>query len=612
MDIDLTPKPTSKAAAKNPVAVLTGPVRNVNAWAFVRIGKLARPVRRYVAIRSCQLSVFDVEGARTPLVTLVLAGATITYNFSKCEAVVKHDGGRVAVQWNSEVELRACKAAYEYANRSVEDCYKLVSHRQLGKGRASEVVFAFNVSSGEHAAVKVISKDKTRPTDREFAEKEVSIRMSVQHPYIVQTLDLFESPHDLFLVMEFMGGSTLHRRMLVRNAPVPEPHARVVMVRVLSALAYLHSREIIHRNIKAENILLDLADELRWSSTAKLSDLGLACFVDDPESSRQIVGTPEYLAPEAAVMATDGAGVRQVVFGTEIDLWASGVTLYNLLSQQLPFDGESTPEVLRAVRGGQFRFPRDGSANVSQSAKSLIRSLLNVDRRKRLTAQTALLHPWFSNPCSSSSPSGAPSSPRRWPRAGFPMFRAAATVVVSICRLARATPGVYLEAMSGQGHTMKRFQFSVTGINIAPKSDQVSPVSRTLEVYGSPPMSPTLSSRISTGSSVISRASVVQVNVPVSDVTSATSGHGGSVVGSRIASGVTRKDSKMEALAKGLIDVLRMDGVYPPVYVEKGNFRKRGGTSRDSDNVVSPTGLDDGSSGTRSDNPVGRRRHFGA
>ncbi len=398
-------------------ASLAGPTRSATGWASVKWAVLSRLSRRYVVLRSCMLEIFDDDDCRTPILSVCVCGGTLSTVPSRREVIMKASGQRVVVQWTTEREFRACIAAFNYANRDINDFYKLVQQRQLGRGRASDIVFAFDVTTGVHTAVKVVSKQDTRPTERLFAEREVAIRSTVQHPAIVQTLDIFENPTALYLVMEYMSGGPLHRKMLpkskaddssVQPKPLHEADARLIMARLLCALRHIHSRGIVHRNVKPDNILLDNTDDAKWPETAKLSDLSLACKLDDAEASVAVVGTPDFLSPEASCMVTTASGQRQVLFGTEVDMWAAGVTLYNILSGALPFDGESTSEVLRKVRNASFDFAPPAFANTSHTVRSLIRALLNPCRRRRLTAAAALQHPWFTG--------GAPLQPTAQPR----------------------------------------------------------------------------------------------------------------------------------------------------------------------------------------------------
>lgn len=494
-------------SAKPTMAVLAGPTRSFTGWAMVRLGKLSRAARRFVILRSSNLTICTTENPRSALVTVPVTGASMSLTTTRFECHIRASSHRVWIQWATETDLRVCKQAFEFANRRVEDYYKLVTHKQLGRGRSSEVVFAFDTATGDHAAVKIMNKDKARTTDREFAEKEVRIRMTIQHPCIVQTLDIFESPFDLFVVMELMNGGPLDRRLIKQNAPLSEPEARIIMRRLFAALSHLHSRGIAHRNVKPQNIFLDVSDDVRWSETAKLSDFGLACLLDDPDSTRQVVGTPEYLAPEASIMTRTPDGEREVVFGTEVDMWAAGVTLYNMLSLELPFEGEYPPDVFKKTRAGKFPFSKRGFGAVSKEAISLIKSLLNIDRRKRPTAETVFLHPWFQKDAPShigelESETRALSLTNNFASMsdGLFRFRAAVLAIRVMHRIATKTPGLHLKPMRIE----KRFHFGVSGINIAPLATDIDP-----KGDGIPPRhSATVISRISTSSTVKSRSSM--------------------------------------------------------------------------------------------------------
>lgn len=436
--------------------------------------------------------------------------ATMTLTPTRNECLVRVATHRVSIQWGNDAELRICKSAFEFANRHIDHYYKLLTHRVLGKGRASEVVFAFDTATGDHAAVKIVNKENSRSSDREFAENEVRIRMTVQHPCIVQTLDIFETPYDLFLVMELMAGGTLDRRISRHTVPLTESEARLVFRRIIAAVQHLHARNIVHRNIKPQNIFLDHSDDVNWANTAKLSDFSLACFLDDPNASRHIVGTPEYLAPCATIMSRTPDGKGQVVFGTEMDMWALGVTLYNLLSMNLPFEGDYPPEVFKKARQGHIPFPNHAFSHVSAEAISLIRSLLNVDRRKRLTAHTILLHPWFRHKYStdrfadvehlSFSLEGCTFS------APMQRLRAAARAVIFISRLVNSTPDVHLEMPV---RAERHFHFNVSGVNIAPARNASRVQIQAIKGEGILPArkSATVMSRVSTGSTVKSRSS---------------------------------------------------------------------------------------------------------
>lgn len=534
-------EPIAPKAPKPVMAVLTGPTRSCVGWAMVKTSKLLRLTRRYVILQSAKLTICIDDNPRSQILSIPLSDATLISTSARNECLFRTPNNRIWVHWTSEADFRACRAAFEFFSRLIDDYYKLVTHRQLGKGRSSEVVFAFDTSNGDHAAVKILNKDKVRSADREFAEKEVLIRASVQHPCVVQTLDIFESPFDLFIVMELMAGGSLDRKIAKMGHPLDEIDARIVMRRLFAALHHLHVRNIAHRNIKPQNIYLDVADDVHWPGTIKISDFSLACLLDDPDCRRRIVGTPEYLAPEASFMTPTIDGSREVVFGPEMDMWACGVTLYNLLSMQLPFEGDTPADVFKRSRRGRVRFGH-AFASVSYEGMSLIRALLQVDRRKRLTAETALLHPWFlsqnglNDGSSSESETLSNCDVHAAPDNSDGMFgmlelsdgirrlRIAATAVLMLVRLCKQTPAVPDLA---KRRVEKKFQFNVSGVNIVPMKstewDDYAPIQTYDHVWGGiepksievvlgkdgvgRTVSGTAMSRVSTGSTAKSRSS---------------------------------------------------------------------------------------------------------
>jgi Protein kinase domain len=261
--------------------------------------------------------------------------------------------------------------------------------------------------------------------------------------------------------MEYMDGGSLAHRVASKSVPrITENEARLIMARLFSALSYLHLRGIVHRNVKPENILLEAPGEPRWPDTVRLSDFRMACYlhadlapsIDAAEFAYQLVGTPDYMAPEAAVMIMQPDGSRRPTLGTETDMWAAGVTLYNILSQgALPFPGATAPEVLRNARHAPIPFDTcPAFRDVSLSAMSLIRALLNPDRRKRPSAESVLYHPWFDsyNLCAGRSVMRDP------PLVGYQKFRVLASCVRFLVRVCAITPGMPKVLLSAVGMRM--------------------------------------------------------------------------------------------------------------------------------------------------------------
>ena len=178
--------------------------------------------------------------------------------------------------------------------------------------------------------------------------------------------------------------------MLVPGGRFSELDARRLVRHVCEALAYLHEKDVIHRDVKPDNVLLSCA--VRSECQGKLADLGLALRATNATT---MCGTPHYFAPE--VISSQGG------YGKGVDVWGLGVVLYVLLSAQPPFEEEGLYEQILA---GDYDFDEDWD-HVSEGAKDLVRSLMTVDPLQRPSVEKALKHPWLGESPKSLSQLGA-------------------------------------------------------------------------------------------------------------------------------------------------------------------------------------------------------------
>ena len=141
----------------------------------------------------------------------------------------------------------------------------------------------------------------------------------------------------------------------------------------------VHEERIIHRDIKPDNVMITVEDDVR------LIDFGLSKASKSGKQLKTVAGTPFYMAPEVL----DGAYSKQA------DIWSLGVILYTLVSGYLPFQGSNAADVFRKIKEGDFHFNHPEFNSVSTECKDLIKKLLVVKEKSRLTGQNALKHPWF-------------------------------------------------------------------------------------------------------------------------------------------------------------------------------------------------------------------------
>lgn len=247
-----------------------------------------------------------------------------------------------------------------------------------------QVRLAHDHLTDQHVAIKMVPR-LGRENETQFLAREIQIILSVSHPNIVRTIDVFVRSRRIHFVMEYLAGGELFD-FIAENTHFTEAHAATVMNDLLRALFYLHARGIAHRDVKLENLL---CANQTWPLHVKLADFGFANYVNacaEPMLS-SFVGTPYYIAPEM---------LRGDPHGRPVDVWASGVVLYILLSGKFPFGGSNEAEYYQRVLSKEAYFPDEEWSTISDEAKELVRGMLCKDPRKRFTTEQCLMHSWLS------------------------------------------------------------------------------------------------------------------------------------------------------------------------------------------------------------------------
>jgi len=255
----------------------------------------------------------------------------------------------------------------------------------LGQGSYAIVKEAIHVKTNKKYAVKVINKKLMR--GKEFMilnEIEILKRVSRGHPNIVTLYDYFETPNNLYLVMDLCTGGELFDRIYNRGHYYEADAADIIRT-VCSAVAYLHDKNIVHRDIKAENMLFLSTEE---NAPLLIADFGLSKIIDNQINVLMTTcGTPGYMAPEV---------IRRTGHGKPVDMWSIGVLTYFLLCGYTPFDCQRMDEEVNNILAGNYKFePVQYWFAVSDTARDFIRKLLVVNPNLRMTAKQALQHPWL-------------------------------------------------------------------------------------------------------------------------------------------------------------------------------------------------------------------------
>jgi calcium-dependent protein kinase len=256
----------------------------------------------------------------------------------------------------------------------------------LGVGSFGRVFLAQNIYTLELIAMKEIPKtSEDLLTDSEIMD-EIEILKNLDHPDIVRIMEFYNTESSYYIINEFCPGGELYDQI---NNVFSETQIAVMFRQILSGLAYLHSNNIVHRDLKLENILIKEVEKSKETNedlfVLKIIDFGTAKIFDKNKHARAIVGSSYYIAPE----------VLNKKYSFECDLWSAGVILYMFIVGHAPFDGKSDREIMEKVKKGDYLKNEERWLNSSKEVRDLINKLLKYKPEERLTAFEALKHPWF-------------------------------------------------------------------------------------------------------------------------------------------------------------------------------------------------------------------------
>nr|XP_057935450.1 serine/threonine-protein kinase SIK2 isoform X2 [Doryrhamphus excisus] len=248
--------------------------------------------------------------------------------------------------------------------------------RTLGKGNFAVVKLARHRITKTEVAIKIIDKTQLDAVNLEKIYREVQIMKMLDHPHIIKLYQVMETKNMLYLVTEYAKNGEIFD-YLAKHGPLSEMEARRKFWQILSAVEYCHNRNIVHRDLKAENLLLD------GHMNIKIADFGFGNFFQPGEPLATWCGSPPYAAPEVF----EG----QQYEGPQLDIWSMGVVLYVLVCGALPFDGPTLPVLRQRVLEGRFRIPYF----MTEDCEHLIRRMLVLDPSKRLSVAQIKEHKWM-------------------------------------------------------------------------------------------------------------------------------------------------------------------------------------------------------------------------
>jgi calcium-dependent protein kinase len=258
------------------------------------------------------------------------------------------------------------------------DSYSL--GEQIGIGGFSTVYRCIHLKSSEARAVKVIDKAKIKGKIAQL-DLEFRILMELDHPSIIKIFEIFETPYLLYIVQELCSGGEPCKEIWKRGK-FSEEDASKIMRQLTSSLIYMHSFNICHGDIKAENLMLKYPGDF---SSLKLIDFGFSKRLRYGEVVTAAHGTYLYLSPEFVMGYAD----------IRADNWALGVVLYHLISGRFPFKSDTVKSTLQSIFHGVFSFDDPAFHRSSYEVRDLITKLMTRNPNERYTAYQAYHHPWI-------------------------------------------------------------------------------------------------------------------------------------------------------------------------------------------------------------------------
>uniref|UniRef100_A0A0N4ZUS7 Protein kinase domain-containing protein n=1 Tax=Parastrongyloides trichosuri TaxID=131310 RepID=A0A0N4ZUS7_PARTI len=267
---------------------------------------------------------------------------------------------------------------------NLEDRYDI--HQKIGNGNFSDVYLLTlkDVNKREYEASKSFALKEINKSKMEgknfFVENEVYLLKTYKHQNICNLVEAYSTKTTYLLIFELASKGDLFEAVK-KLGHLSETTASSITFQIASALAYLHSNNIVHRDIKPENILLDS------DLTVKLSDFGLACYVPKNTFLSRICGTMSYVSPEVIIGK----------YGIECDMWSLGVVFHIMLVGHAPFRSQNRQKLFKLISRAQFSMDHESWIPISREARNLVLRLLTLDVNRRIKAEEVLHHPFLKN-----------------------------------------------------------------------------------------------------------------------------------------------------------------------------------------------------------------------
>lgn len=275
----------------------------------------------------------------------------------------------------NDIKIKKEDFVYFKTNAIIQD---YTFGKTVGEGQYAIVRNATHKTTNQVRAIKII---KHIDQEQEKVQLEVDILSKLSHPNIMHIYEFYKDETQYYIVSEYCKGGDLFE-VANEKGPFSEITAANIIRQTLSAICYSHKNNVVHRDLRPENIMFD---EKGKNYIIKIIDWGNARYFKDNKMMTSIDGNPYYMAPE----------VLSGLYNEKCDVWSIGVILYILLCGYPPFNGSNDNEIMMNVKKGIVEFPKEEWGSVSPEAKNLIKKMLAINPRERLNADMCLKEPWF-------------------------------------------------------------------------------------------------------------------------------------------------------------------------------------------------------------------------
>ena len=275
----------------------------------------------------------------------------------------------------------------------------LILEKLIGKGSFGEVHLTKITGDSKLYATKVYDRERIENTEAfKYLTNEINIMHNLNHPNIVKFIQVKKTKKHYYIVMEYCNGGELEKALekyqLKYGKPFSEEIVQHLMRQIISAFKYMHANQIMHRDIKLENILVNFESEKdkndlnMLKATVKIIDFGFACKIGKNALTYTTIGNPMNMSPLILKKLTSHGKVRQLGYDMKADIWSLGAICYQMLIGKAAFDADDIDELVEKIEKGIYKVP----TNLSKEVVSFLNGMLQYEPQARLTAEQLYNH----------------------------------------------------------------------------------------------------------------------------------------------------------------------------------------------------------------------------